>query len=59
VVVAIGLGLSFVGGEAFTRARLGFALLPLVAQGAAFATVLVALDALGPRGIAPFIYFQF
>lgn len=59
VVVAIGLGLSFVRGEAFTRARLGFARLPLVAQGAAFATVLVALDALGPRGIAPFIYFQF
>lgn len=59
LVVVLGLALSFVRGDSFSRARLGFARLPLVAQGGAFALVLVALDALGPRGIAPFIYFQF
>lgn len=32
---------------------------PVALQGAGFALLLVALDALGPRGIAPFIYFRF
>ncbi len=39
--------------------RAGLARLPPAVQGAAFAVLLVALDALGPRGVAPFIYFQF
>lgn len=32
---------------------------PVAVQGAAFAVLLLALDALGPRGVAPFIYFRF
>ncbi|MBX7100348.1 MAG: MBOAT family protein [Myxococcaceae bacterium] len=41
------------------RWRSGFSRWPLVAQGAAAALVVWLVDALGPRGIAPFIYFRF
>lgn len=58
-VVVLALAVSLIPGEAFTGLRARFARLPLAAQGALFAVVLVALDALGPRGLAPFIYFQF
>ena len=58
-VVAAGLLVSFFPAEGLARARTHFARLPALAQGAAFAVLLVALDALGPRGVAPFIYFQF
>jgi alginate O-acetyltransferase complex protein AlgI len=40
-----------------TRARLATWSLP--AQAAALAGVVVVVDALGPEGVAPFIYFQF
>jgi hypothetical protein len=33
--------------------------LPLVLQGAAAGAAMAAIVALGPEGIAPFIYFQF
>ncbi len=33
--------------------------LPIPVQGALFGLAVVAIDALGPRGIAPFIYFRF
>jgi len=33
--------------------------LPLLAQGALLGLTLVAIDAMGPEGVAPFIYFQF
>ena len=36
-----------------------FSALPPVGQGVTLAMALVAIDALGPPGIAPFIYFQF
>lgn len=57
VLVALLSSLSSV--EAFSAARARFSRLPLIAQGVMFALLVVALDALGPRGIAPFIYFQF
>ena len=59
LLVAVGLALSFVPGDALRGLRLRFARLPLAAQGAFFALLLVAFDVLGPRGVAPFIYFQF
>ncbi len=37
----------------------GFARLAPAAQGATLALTLLVVDALGPRGVAPFIYFQF
>ena len=39
------------------RARL--ARLPLAAQGVALAIAVLLIEALGPQGVAPFIYFQF
>jgi hypothetical protein len=33
--------------------------LALPAQAALFALAIVLIDALGPSGVAPFIYFQF
>jgi alginate O-acetyltransferase complex protein AlgI len=59
VVVVLGLAVSVVPGESFASARVRFSRLPLAVQGVFFAVLLVALDALGPRGVAPFIYFQF
>ena len=58
-VVVVALLASFVSVEGLSTARTRFARLPLAAQGLAFALLVVALDALGPRGLAPFIYFQF
>lgn len=58
-VVLVALASSLLSGEAFATARARFSRLPLIAQGAAFGLLVVALDALGPRGLAPFIYFQF
>ena len=58
-LVALALGVSLVPDEALAAVRARFSRLPLVAQGALFALLLVALDVLSPRGVAPFIYFQF
>ena len=33
--------------------------LPPIVQGIGFGVFLMALDILGPQGVAPFIYFQF
>jgi hypothetical protein len=33
--------------------------LPLPAQASCLAAALVVIDALGPQGVAPFIYFRF
>lgn len=57
--VLLALAASALGWESWAPVRERFARWPPVAQGAAFAVLLVGLDALGPRGVAPFIYFQF
>jgi hypothetical protein len=33
--------------------------MPFMLQGPALGALIVAIDSLGPSGIAPFIYFQF
>lgn len=58
-VVVVALLASLISVQALAAARARFSRLPLLAQGVAFALLIVALDALGPRGVAPFIYFQF
>ena len=60
-LIAIGLG---VFGPLFpSRLRLGLrtrlAQLPLPVQGLALALVVLAIEAAGPKGVSPFIYFQF
>lgn len=59
LVVALMLAAQHVPAATVGRARAVVAAWPVVAQGAALAFVLLVVDALGPTGVAPFIYFQF
>lgn len=59
LVIAGALAVQFVPRDRIARLQGSFALLPPGAQVAAAAATLVAVDVLGPEGIAPFIYFQF
>lgn len=59
VVVALSLASQWVPDAVESAWRARLARLPAPVQGAAFAGLVVLLDALGPRGVAPFIYFQF
>lgn len=58
-VVVVALASSFISARGMAALRTRLSRWPLVAQGVLFALLVVALDALGPRGVAPFIYFQF
>lgn len=58
-LVLVALLSSLISADGLVAARARFSRWPLIAQGIAFALLVVALDALGPRGVAPFIYFQF
>jgi alginate O-acetyltransferase complex protein AlgI len=61
VLVAIFLGLAFqyVPRGAVNRLLVGFSRLGLAFQGVVLAFTLMIIDALGPEGVAAFIYFQF
>ena len=58
VIVAM-IASQFVPSDVVDRVQARFSLLPFVAQGAALGVGLLVIDALGPVGVAPFIYFQF
>ena len=58
-LVALGIAAQFVPREAAAGAAQALARLPAWAQGAFAAAGIAAIDALGPDGVAPFIYFQF
>jgi hypothetical protein len=58
VIVAM-IASQFVPSDAVDRLQARFSLLPFIAQGAALGVGLLVIDALGPVGVAPFIYFQF
>lgn len=57
--VALMLVAQFTPGGVAERAQSQFSSLPVAAQGACLALVLLLIDRLGPVGVAPFIYFQF
>jgi alginate O-acetyltransferase complex protein AlgI len=61
VVLAIvfGIGVQYVRPGALTWLELRFNRLGTVLQAAALAVCLLVIDALGPQGVAPFIYFRF
>ncbi len=61
VLTAIGVGLAaqYVPRGAVNRGLIGFSRLRPVLQGGLLAFTLVLIDALGPEGVAAFIYFQF
>jgi len=60
VLAVVGmLAAQFVPLHAVLAAQSGFARLRLPAQAVALGVALLAIDTLGPEGVAPFIYFQF
>ncbi|WP_419932825.1 MBOAT family O-acyltransferase [Candidatus Poriferisodalis sp.] len=62
LVIAVTFGalaFQFMPTDWFDQLRDGFASLGWAAQGAVVGISLVAIDVLGPTGVAPFIYFQF
>ena len=58
-MVAVGFATQFFDGDGLLRLLRGRRLGPAWAVGAVAALVLTAILALGPEGVAPFIYFQF
>jgi D-alanyl-lipoteichoic acid acyltransferase DltB (MBOAT superfamily) len=58
-LIAIGLVGQFLPPGAFERVGLALERAPYWSLGAATGLILAAINALGPEGIAPFIYFRF
>ena len=58
-VIALMLASQYVPADIVSRLQAGFSRWSTSAQATALAGVLVLIDALGPAGIAPFIYFRF
>jgi alginate O-acetyltransferase complex protein AlgI len=59
LAIAVGIGMQYVPGNAIDRAQVMFSRLSPVQMGVAMAFGLLVIDALGPQGVAPFIYFAF
>ena len=59
VLLAAGFLMQFADGTRARRLWDGFNRLHWAAQGALASFVITFILALGPRGVAPFIYFQF
>jgi alginate O-acetyltransferase complex protein AlgI len=59
LAIAVGIGMQYVPKDLVGRAMAAFSHLSPVAQGVALGFVLLVTNTLGPRGVAPFIYFQF
>ena len=53
------LASQFVPEATMQRVQAAFSTFPLAAQGATLAGCFFLIDALGPTGVAPFIYFRF
>ena len=59
VAIAFGIGAQYIPKGAMSRAMATFSHLSPVTQGLALGFALLVTNTLGPRGVAPFIYFQF
>jgi alginate O-acetyltransferase complex protein AlgI len=59
LAIAVGIGGQYVPTDLFGRLMAGFSRLSPVAQGACLALGLTVVGALGPEGVAPFIYYRF
>jgi hypothetical protein len=59
LAIAVGIGLQYVPWRAWGTAMAGFSRAPALAQGVVLAILLMAVNTMGPRGVAPFIYFKF
>jgi D-alanyl-lipoteichoic acid acyltransferase DltB (MBOAT superfamily) len=59
LAIAAGIGMQYIPEGWTGRMEEAFSRAGPLAQGAALAVALVVIDALGPEGVAAFIYFQF
>ncbi|MFM8303541.1 MAG: MBOAT family O-acyltransferase [Actinomycetota bacterium] len=59
LAIAVGIGGQFVPRAVTARLMSAFSRLAPVTMGVVLGVALLCIDTLGPRGIAPFIYFQF
>lgn len=59
VAIAAGIGVQYVPAHTVRTLMATFSRRRLVTQGAVLGVALLAVGALGPEGVAPFIYFQF
>jgi alginate O-acetyltransferase complex protein AlgI len=58
-LIALGLGLQFTPADWFERTANAVARLPVWGLGAMAGVAVAMINALGPEGVAPFIYFRF
>src|SRR5215207_2452513 len=58
-LIALGLAGQFIPDRPFDRAAAAFERMPVWGLGAAAGIVVAIINALGPEGVAPFIYFRF
>jgi hypothetical protein len=59
LAIAIGIGGQFVPRDFTARVMAAFSRLSPVAMGVILGFALLVTNTLGPRGVAPFIYFRF
>ena len=59
IVIALSIAAQYVPNEAMDKVRDSLRRLGPAACAVGFALALVAIDAFGPEGVAPFIYFRF
>jgi D-alanyl-lipoteichoic acid acyltransferase DltB (MBOAT superfamily) len=59
LAIAVGLAEQYIPRAAMARAMARFSHLAPVAQGVALGLALLLTNTMGPRGVAPFIYFRF
>jgi D-alanyl-lipoteichoic acid acyltransferase DltB (MBOAT superfamily) len=59
IAIAVGIGSQYIPNNAIGRAMAAFSRLSPVSQGVVLGFALLVTNTLGPRGVAPFIYFQF
>ena len=57
--IAVGIGSQYVPAAVPRRLMAGLSRLPVLGQAAVLAVALLVTHAMGPEGVAPFIYFQF
>lgn len=59
ILIVLGIASQFLPKDRLMRTESRVLGLPAWAQGVALGAAIVAVDAIGPAGVAPFIYFQF
>ena len=59
LAIAAGIGEQYIHRDAWGRAMARFSRFAPLAQGAMLGVALLVINVLGPRGVAPFIYFRF